>query len=229
LSYIGVPQESLATVGGGRIPGKSADFVLPPQEPIAPVQPWAAEAAQFSRLERFVLRIAPGKTNCAPFVWRSVSPLVHVTASHPAYELDSTRRKITIYPCAVASSWVSVDWFQHVTTAPALPGETRSESFLRRVGGEFVFEGKPNSERPLFYFGESMRSVLSPIFSFTNVTDAALNALLMRPWTMGGGELVSTMQRLEVAKRSLFPVSARDSTLVFFARENPVQDVKSQK
>jgi hypothetical protein len=226
LSVIGVPLSGWTSEGDGRIAGKSVE-VLPSASP-APVSaaplPLLPEFASFERLDRFVLRIAPGKARCTPFVWRAQKPVIHMSASHPVLEMHPSRKEFRVFPCSASSSWVSLDWFQRVEDVRALPGETSKEALLRTTGGEFVLDAGSQELSPVFYFGENFKRLVSPLFAFSHLPDTVLNGLFMRPWNTQSTELVSTLQSLDAVKRSLFPPELREGTQVFFARESSVRN-----
>ncbi len=220
LSSIGIPLESYANGSVVRIRGKNVELLSS-----VPVQtaPTTSDVGAFERLDRFVLRIDPGKSRCSPFVWRAKKRIVHISASHPVFELDPGRQEFKVYPCAVLGASVSIDWYQHMDQVRVLPGETPKETILRRIGGEFVFSKSSEGERPIFYFGDSLRRLNDPLFSFTVLPDALLDSLFVRPWSLSGSEHFSTLLKMDTAKRSIFPAAARESTQVLFARENPLQ------
>jgi hypothetical protein len=219
LGVLGLPLESVSQQGKFVIRGYSRELV----DGAESVQSSVAAFALHSKLERFVLRIAPSKSKCSPFWWRSRAVIAQLESSAPVVEISPNRMEFKVYPCSVKRKMLSIDWYQRSDSFAFFPGETPRESILRRLGGEFSFDSSV-ADRPAFLFGESALKATHPAFSFTNPSGTDLNFLMMRPWTQDAGEQARSEKRLDAARISGFSTGERDSTFVLFARENPLRN-----
>jgi hypothetical protein len=217
-SLLGLPLESRSFRGSVRISGRLLETsVGSPVSEASTVSPYVMD----TRLERFVLRVSPGQKRCEPFWWRSRRPIQRIEATAPIFEMAPSRMEFKVFPCAVKSKMVSIDWFQHGDNFALFPGETRRESALRRLGGEFQFE-QNIAAGPEFLFGENGFRATHPVFSHTNHVTGDLDFLFMRPWMGGPNEAARSAKQLEMARLTRFSPDSKDVTFVLFARENSI-------